>query len=110
MGTFRIGHTRVRKVHELDLDGFAATQLLPGLDPSLPARHPEWFLPGTYDRDGHARLGVHSWLVEHDGAVILIDTGADANKPRPGLKVLDRLDQPYLERLAQAGVGPEQVD
>ena len=110
MGAFKIGRTNVRKVHELDLNGFAATQLLPGLDPLLPTRHPEWFAPGTYDQEGHALLSVHSWLVEHDGAVILIDTGAGAEKPRPGLKVLDHLHQPYLERLAQAGVTPEQVD
>ncbi len=110
MGTFTIGRTRVRKVHELDLNGIAATQLLPGLDPHLPVRHPEWFAPGTYDEQGHALLSIHSWLVEHGGAVILIDTGAGADKARPGLKVLDDLHQPYLERLAQAGVTPEQVD
>ncbi len=110
MSGFAVGRTRVRKVHELDLDGFAATQLLPELDPQLPDRHPEWFAPGTYDEVGHALLSVHSWLVEHDGAVILIDTGAGADKSRPGLKALDRLHSPYLERLAQAGVAPEQVD
>lgn len=110
MGAFTVGRTRVRKVHELDLDGFAATELLPGLDPELPKRRPEWFSSGTYDGAGHALLSLHSWLVEHEGAVILIDTGAGADKARPGLKALDHLHPPYLERLAQAGVKPEQVD
>ena len=110
MGAFTVGRTRVRKVHELDLDGIAATELLPGLDPDLPKQHPGWFPHGTYDEAGHALLSLHSWLVEHDGAVILIDTGAGADKARPELKVLDHLHPPYLERLAQAGVQPEQVD
>lgn len=67
-------------------------------------------MPGTYDEEGHALLSVHSWLVEHEGAVILIDTGVGADKSRPAMPVLDHLRPPYLERLALAGVEPEQID
>ena len=67
-------------------------------------------MPGTYDEKGHIPLSVHSWLVEHDGAAILIDTGVGADKSRPSMPVLDHLHQPYLDRLAQAGVEPEQID
>ena len=61
MTVFPIGRSRVEKIHELDLDGFAATRLLPGLDPQLPERHPEWIPPGTYDAEGHA---LHRDLAE----------------------------------------------
>ena len=104
------GRTLVDKVHELDLNGFALTQLLPAIDPQVAARHPEWIPPGTRDADGHALLSVHSWLVRHEGQVILIDTGAGNEKSRPGLDVLDELHGPYLDRLAAMGIRPEAVD
>lgn len=106
---FSIGHSRVEKIHELDLDGFEATRLLPGLDPQTPGRHPGWAVPGTYDAAGHALLSVHTWLVRHEGQVILIDAGAGNDKERPGLEVLDHLHTPYLERLEAAGVRPQDV-
>ena len=81
-----VGRSSVEKVHELDLNGFSATHLLPELDPRLLERHPEWVVPGTYDGEGHALLSVHTWLIRHDGQVILVDTGAGNDKERPGLK------------------------
>lgn len=108
--SFQVGRTLIEKVHELDLNGFALTQLLPALDPQAAARHPDWIPPGTQDTEGHALLGVHTWLVRHEGLMILIDTGAGNGKSRPGLDALDGLQGPYLDRLATAGVRPEAVD
>lgn len=108
---FSVGRTQVVKVPELDLNSFTATQLLPALDPHSLGSHPEWVLPGTYDADGgYALLSIHTWLIRHEGRIILLDTGAGNDKPRPTLKVLDHLHQPYLERLAAAGVQPGEVD
>ena len=106
-----IGRTSVVKVHELDLNGFTATQLLPGFDPAVLTQHPERVDPRTYDPEtGRVFLSVHTWVVRHEGKTILIDTGAGNAKNRPTLKVLDHLHQPYLERLGAVGVQPEDVD
>ena len=95
---FRIGDMRIVKVHELDLNDFAATQLLPGLDPSVLVKHPEWIDPRTYAPEtGRVLMSVHTWVVQFEGKVILIDTGAGNDKDRPTLKVLDHLHNPYLE-------------
>ena len=108
---FCVGGMSVIKVHELDLNGFAATQLLPGLDPNVLARHPEWIDARTYDsQSGHVFMSVHTWVVRIEGKIILIDTGAGNDKDRPTLKVLDHLRTPYLDRLAAIGVQPENVD
>ena len=108
---FCVGGMSVIKVHELDLNGFAATQLLPGLDPNVLARHPEWIDARTYDsQSGHVFMSVHTWVVRIEGKIILIDTGAGNDKDRPTLKVLDHLRTPYLDRLAAIGVQPEDVD
>ena len=67
---FCLGSMRVIKVHELDLNGFAATQLLPGLDPSVLAKHAEWIDPRTYDpMTGHVFMSVHTWVVRFEGKV-----------------------------------------
>ena len=107
---FKVGRTSVQKVHELDLNGFVATQLFPDLNPAVLARHPGWLPPGTRDDDGHALLSIHSWLVRHEGMTILVDAGAGNDKDRPGLKVLDHLHTPFLQRLQAVGVRPEDVD
>jgi len=105
-----VGSTEIRKVHEMDLNGMTLAQLMPAMDLHVPRAHPDWLPDGTVDRDGHAMLSLHCWLVRHDGHTILIDTGAGNGKSRPQQEVLDHLENPFLERLAQAGVGPEDVD
>lgn len=55
-------------------------------------------------------MSVHSWLVRHNGQIILIDAGAGNDKPRPQQKALDGLSNPFLDRLRAAGVSPEDVD
>jgi glyoxylase-like metal-dependent hydrolase (beta-lactamase superfamily II) len=108
---FCVGDMSIVKVHELDLNGFAATQLLPGLDPAVLARHPDWVDARTYNvKTGCILMSVHTWVVRHEGKVILIDTGIGNDKDRPTLKVMDHLHTPYLERLANIGVQPDDVD
>ena len=108
---FRIGQSSVQKIYEMDINGFTATQLLPDFDPALLEQHPEWVDPRTYDAEtGHVLMSIHTWLVRHEGKTILIDTGAGNDKNRPTINVLDHLHHPYLERLAAAGVRPEEVN
>ncbi len=108
--TFTVGSSLIQKVHELDLDGFTLSQLLPAYNSQTKVHDSHAIPRGTIDADGHARLSIHSWLVRHEGLTLLIDTGAGAAKDRPALKVLHQLHPPYLPRLAQAGVEPEEVD
>lgn len=108
---YKVGRSTIVKVHELDLTEFTATQLLPNLSPASLAAHPAWFDSRTYDpQTGKVTLSVHTWVVRHEGHVLLIDTGAGNDKDRPALPVLDHLHQPFLARLAAVGVLPEQVD
>ena len=105
-----IGTTQVQKIHEMDLNSIKLTQLLPALDPHVAKAHPAWIPAGTSDDEGHAILSIHSWLVRHDGKIILIDTGAGNDKSRPEQKVLDHLHNPYLAALNAAGVEPDDID
>lgn len=60
--------------------------------------------------DTPMQLSIHTWLVQTRGLTILIDTGIGNFKPRPFSVLFDQLNNPFLERLAQAGITPEQID
>jgi glyoxylase-like metal-dependent hydrolase (beta-lactamase superfamily II) len=108
-GRVLIGSTEVIKVHELDLNGMTLAQLMPAMGLHVPRSHPDWLPAGTVDAEGHAMLSIHSWLIRHEGMTMLVDTGAGNDKSRPQQPVLDGLDNPFLDRLAQAGVRPDEV-
>ena len=67
-------------------------------------------LRGLLDPAGHLSLSVHSWVVEWAGQLFLIDTGIGNDKERAFNPLFHRLQTPFLQRLAAAGVQPEQVD
>ncbi|MCP1576595.1 MBL fold metallo-hydrolase [Herbaspirillum rubrisubalbicans] len=67
-------------------------------------------LRSLLDAQAHLTLSVHSWLVEWNGQVFLIDTGIGNKKQRPFSKLFHMLDNPYLERLQALGIRPEDVD
>ena len=106
----QIGSATVEKILEMNLDGMTLQQLMPTLPMDELSRHPEWLPEGTSDEAGHALLSLHVWLVRHAGRTILIGTGAGNGKSRPQQMILDHLANPFLERLAEAGVAPEEID
>jgi glyoxylase-like metal-dependent hydrolase (beta-lactamase superfamily II) len=109
--TYRIGNTTVTKIPELTLTGFALTTLLPDLQIETLKEHPNWIDPVTLDPvTGNALLSVHTWLVKTPRHTILIDTGVGNDKQRPTIPVMHQLHNPYLERLAAAGVELDAVD
>jgi glyoxylase-like metal-dependent hydrolase (beta-lactamase superfamily II) len=55
-------------------------------------------------------LSVHSWLVELDGRVILIDTGIGNGKLREFNANFHNLNTSFLHRLKAVGIIPEQID
>ena len=109
-GTWQVGDVSVTRIDELTLE-FGLTQLLPEADPEQLARHRDRLGPGSV-QTGTDRLVVstHSWLLRTPRHVVLIDTAAGNGKHRPAVPALDRLNEPYLARLAAAGVRSEDVD
>jgi len=67
--------------------------------------------PGYHDPvTGLLTLSFHSWLLKSNGKTILIDTCNGNHKERGGAGLFHMLNQPWLERLKAAGVGPADVD
>ena len=108
---FHIGNTRITKVLDLYLNDFTVGQLFPEFNPEILANTPGMFDSRIYNAaNGKVTLSVHTWVVHHEGMVILIDTGAGNSKERPQLPVLHHLNEPYLERLEAVGVQREHVN
>lgn len=111
IGTVDIGDLRVVRILEQVGPGFTPAQLYPDWDDAVLLEHESALVPGSYDPAlGRFIASIHSWLLRLDGRTILIDTCAGNDRERSGLARCHRQRNPYLERLASAGVRPEEVD
>jgi glyoxylase-like metal-dependent hydrolase (beta-lactamase superfamily II) len=109
--TYRIGDATITRIDELTLNAFPPAALYPGSDPAAWERNKGRFGKGSSDiAAGVLIQSIHTWLVKTPHHTILIDTATGNGKARPYAPVLDQLNEPFLERLAAAGVQPEAVD
>ena len=109
--SFTVGRARVTRVEE-----WRGTFLTPAI---LFAGYSAEAYAATRDQIGRAYLDpatdsiearLQSWVIEHEGQTVLVDTGAGNDKERPGLPLFGNLRTPFLERLASAGFAPEDFD
>ncbi|MFE0755725.1 MBL fold metallo-hydrolase [Inquilinus sp. NPDC058860] len=109
--SFRIGDATITRIDEIPLAHGSPAELYPDIDPEAADRHRGRVSPGSlHPETGAISLGIHSWLVRTPHHTILIDTATGNGKERPTVPLMHRLDVPYLQRLAAAGVRPEDVD
>ena len=111
MNTRMIGDVAVSRVEEMCGPGFRPDALLPAFQRDAIAEHADWLMPNHY-HEGLDRLvaSVHSWVIKTEHHTILVDTCIGNHKERPAMERWHHLDLPFLERLAEAGVQPEEVD
>jgi glyoxylase-like metal-dependent hydrolase (beta-lactamase superfamily II) len=73
-------------------------------------RNGDWLAPEHWEMDsGIALVAMQVWVLRSEGRTILVDTGMGNDKPRP-VPVMDHRSGDFLDRLAKAGVRPEDVD
>lgn len=71
----------------------------------------EWLAPDFWDPATNMCVSaIQTWVLRSEGRTILVDTGVGNHKDRPYAAVWSRLDTPFLDNLAAAGVQPEDVD
>src|SRR5262249_33045431 len=111
MSAFRIGDATVTRIEESYEPNFDAQRFFPDWRPEVVREHRDWLLPHHFDADkAMLKLSIHSWVVRTGKRTILIDTCIGNHKPRPMRPLWNNMNTPYLDRLAAAGVTPEQVD
>ncbi len=108
---FKVGDVTVVKIEERVISPIPAAYLFPTLEASqylaATGTLSEQDVAGP-DRD--PVLSIHAWLIRTPRHTILLDTAAGNQKERPRNPLFHHQELQFLERLAEAGVKPEDVD
>ena len=105
----RIGDIEVARVVENEGAFSPVDFLLPGFTAELLKEH-AWLQPEFVDRENRVMMSFHSYVVRTPRHTILIDGCVGNGKERPARPMWHRQEGPYLDRLAAAGVRPEEID
>lgn len=108
---YRIGDITVEKIEEQALRSVDPCFLYPHLERAAfdPACR-DLALEDLEASRQEVRLSIHSWLVRTRDKIVLVDTGSGNDKERPRNPSFHMQSLDFLERLAGAGVRPEDVD
>lgn len=111
MRRFELGGVSVTKVVEWQGEMAPARQIIPDSPPEIWEANGEWLAPDHWRPEtGAYHAAVQTWVLRSEGRTILIDTGVGNDRLRPQVPLFDHLRTGYLDRLAEAGVGPGDVD
>jgi glyoxylase-like metal-dependent hydrolase (beta-lactamase superfamily II) len=111
MTVLTLGQATITRVEETYLPTYPLRDIFSEASDAHVAEHRHWLAPHHYDAEkGLIKLSVHSWLLQIGGKKILIDSCCGNNKIKPGRPFWNKLNIPYLERLAAAGARPEEID
>ena len=112
MTPISVGDVTIQPIVEfVEKDLFKLDKFLPTLERAQFEEHLHWIDGHSYDsRTNKIFLSIHAWLVRTAHHTVLIDTCVGNDKPRAGLDKWDRMQTAWLDKLAAAGVAPEDVD
>jgi len=111
MVRFKIGQVTATRVEEMTDRSFLFKDFFRLCTDADIAANIGWMAPGHYEAaTGRLLLSMHSWLVDTGKVKILIDSCIGNDKERPGRPDWCDLQTPFVERLAAAGVRPEDID
>ena len=107
----QLGDVVVTKVVEFAGEFMPAQRMIPGSAPELWQRNRDWLVPEHWEPgNDNVRGAVRTWVLRSEGRTILVDTGVGNDRDRPQIPMFDHLRSDFLDRLAAAGVRPEDVD
>jgi glyoxylase-like metal-dependent hydrolase (beta-lactamase superfamily II) len=111
MTTVTIGAARLTRIEELYAADWDAPAFFPDWRPELVQEHLGWMAPNHFEPAKNClKLSIHSWLIRLDGRSILVDTCIGNHKPRPARPKWHLMESRYLQRLAEAGIRPDEID
>ena len=108
MAPVRVGDLEVARVEEM-IWTVSPRYLYAGIENERFEPYRDWLQPHFSAEDFKWRLSIHTFVVRSPHHTIIVDTcvGNDRNRSLP---VWNRMRTDYPERLAAAGVVPEEVD
>lgn len=106
--TWRIGDVAITRVVDTEVLG-GPPQIVFGELSQEQVRAVGWLQPHYATPDGGLNVSVHAYVLESKGVRIIVDTCVGNDKPRHA-PFFNKLSTPFLERLAEAGFKPEDID
>lgn len=111
MHSFWLGEVEITKVVEWQGELAPARFIVPDSPPELWRDNASWLAPDHWRPRTDAYHGaVQTWLLRSEGGLVLVDTGVGNDRHRPQVPLFDHLNTDFLDRLAEAGARPEDVD
>jgi glyoxylase-like metal-dependent hydrolase (beta-lactamase superfamily II) len=111
MPSCKVGDVKITRILERSGFGSEPGTTFIGWKPEFAEKYKDVMEPAHYDpSSGRLLLTIHSWLIQTPKHTIILDTATGNAKPRPYSAKFNMLDEPYLPRLAIAGVVPQDVD
>jgi glyoxylase-like metal-dependent hydrolase (beta-lactamase superfamily II) len=111
MEHFRLGDVSVTKVVEWQGEVAPARVIVPDSSPEVWQDNASWLAPDHWHPETDAcHAAVQTWVLRSEGKTVLVDTGVGNDRDRPQVPLFDHLDTDFLDRLAEAGVQPHDVD
>jgi glyoxylase-like metal-dependent hydrolase (beta-lactamase superfamily II) len=111
MQQWTIGNTTITRVEELLGPLFDPTTFFPDFDPAFIDKHRKWMLPGHFNVSANRIISsMHSWLVRTPHHTVLIDSCIGNGKDRMPFRDWHEMDGPWMHRLTDTGVRPEDID
>ncbi len=111
MAQIGIGGAVIDRIEESVYTDFKAATFFSEWSPEIVEQHRSWMVPGHYDEQrGNLKLTFKSWCIPRGGYTILVETCVGNDKRSEDHLAWHMKSWPYLERLAAAGVKPEEID
>ncbi|MDN3359664.1 MBL fold metallo-hydrolase [Actinomadura sp. DC4] len=111
MERITIGDIEIQRVIEWRGPISTVAEILPDTPPEVWAANRSWLSPDFWNPETDAyEAVVQTWVLRSGGRTILIDTGVGNGRDRPQIPQFAHLQTDFPDRLAAAGVRPEDVD
>ena len=109
MQTWQVGNFKITKVLELPIKVGLLDGLIAELTPEV-VQEIDWLYPDFLNESGQILADLHSFVIDNGEQVILTDAGCGNGKSYPMQPIWSDLDTPFLDRLADAGYGRDDID
>ncbi|MFC5721684.1 MBL fold metallo-hydrolase [Streptomyces gamaensis] len=111
MQTISLGGVELTRVVEWHAPIAPTSAVFPTSTRQMWQENASWLVPDFWDpRTDELVVNAQTWVLRSEGRTVLVDTGLGNDKERPAMPVWSHLRTGFLDRLAAAGVRPEDVD
>lgn len=109
MRSWKVGYFTITQVVEMPVEAGVLDGLIEEATSEAVQGIP-WLYPDYANASGQTLWSLHSYVIDTGSTVIVVDTGCGNGKSAPLIPAWGNLDNPFLERLAEAGYSRDQVN